>query len=150
MLQSTVKKLLVCIVFLFLLNGCGEVERFGDRFGGDSNGSDNDSSGLSAARVGNGAALVSWAPPTENTDSSTLTDLAGFKIYYGTFPGEYDKTITINNPGLTSYVVENLASADWFFVVTAFNTSGVESAYSKEVFKEIVEVSGEANEGGNR
>jgi len=38
---------------------------------------------------------------------------------------------------LSSYLVENLASSDWFFVMTAFNTSGIESAYSAEVYKEI-------------
>lgn len=145
MLQLTAKRLLICIGFIFYLSGCEDA--FHNH---GNNGSSGDSSGLSAARVGNGSALVSWEPPTENTDSSNLNDLAGFKIYYGTFPGEYDETITINNAGMTSFLVENLASADWFFVVTAFNTSGVESAYSKEVFKEIVEVGGEINEGGNR
>jgi hypothetical protein len=87
--------------------------------------------------TGKGTALVSWNPPTNNTDGSTITDLAGFKIYYGRFPGEYDQTITINNSGLLSYLVENLASSDWFFVMTAFNKSGIESAYSAEMYKEI-------------
>jgi hypothetical protein len=63
--------------------------------------------------------------------------LAGFKIHYGTFPGEYDKTITINNPGTSSYLVEGLGAADWFFVMSAFNSSDIESAYSEEVFKTI-------------
>jgi hypothetical protein len=130
MLQLSVKRLVIYITFFFYLAGCAIDE-------GDSGSS---SSGFDAERTGNGTALVSWASPTDNTDNSTLTDLAGFKIYYGTFPGEYDQTITINNPGLSSYLVENLASADWFFVMTAFNTSGIESAYSAEVTKEIVEI----------
>ena len=129
MLQLSVKRLIIYITFFFYLTGCAIEE-------GDSG----SSSGFDVEGGGKGTALMSWTSPTDNTDNSTLTDLAGFKIYYGTFPGEYDRTITINNPGLSSYLVENLASSDWFFVMTAFNISGIESAYSAEVYKEIVEI----------
>ena len=129
MLQLSVKRLIIYITFFFYLTGCAIEE-------GDSG----SSSGFDVEGSGKGTALMSWTSPTDNTDNSTLTDLAGFKIYYGTFPGEYDRTITINNPGLSSYLVENLASSDWFFVMTAFNKSGIESAYSAEVYKEIVEI----------
>jgi len=129
MLQLSVKRLIIYITFFFYLTGCAIEE-------GDSG----SSSGFDVEGSGKGTALMSWTSPTDNTDNSTLTDLAGFKIYYGTFPGEYDRTITINNPGLSSYLVENLASSDWFFVMTAFNISGIESAYSAEVYKEIVEI----------
>jgi hypothetical protein len=128
-LQSTVTKLIVYIAFIFYLGGCAE--------GGGSGTSGNSNSGLNVERTGDGVALVSWMPPTANTDNSALTDLAGFKIYYGENPGDYDRTIIIDNPGLTSYLVENLASSDWYFVMTAFNISGIESSYSAEVFKGI-------------
>jgi len=85
----------------------------------------------------NGTALLSWTPPTENTDGSPLTDLAGYKIRYGASPCSYSDTITINNPGLTSYLVENLANEDWYFVMTAFNSPGIESSYSIEVSKTV-------------
>jgi hypothetical protein len=148
---STVTRLIICISFIFFLGGCGvELEEDGGLIGSrvaveeTSNataaveGSSNETTAVES--TGKGTALVSWTPPTDNTDDSTLTDLAGFKIYYGTFPGEYDQTITINNSGLSSYLVENLASSDWFFVMTAFNSSGIESAYSAEVHKEIDEI----------
>ena len=85
----------------------------------------------------NGTALLSWIPPTDNTDGSSLTDLAGYKIRYGTSSGNYSDTITINNPGITSYLVENLAGADWHFVMTSFNSDGIESSYSSEVSKTV-------------
>jgi len=128
--QLTVKRLLIYIAFLFFLNGCGSVGT------GGSN-SDASSSGVSVVPKGDGSALVSWVPPTQNTDGSPLTDLAGFKIYYGTFPGEYEEPEIVTNPGMSSFLVEGLGEADWFFVMTAFNTSGIESAYSDEVFKTI-------------
>jgi len=100
-------------------------------------GTANESVNVTVAQSSNGTALLSWTPPTENTDSSTLTDLAGYKIRYGTSPGSYSDTEIINNPGLTSFLIENLASADWYFVMTSFNDSGVESDYSTEVSKTI-------------
>jgi hypothetical protein len=127
MSQSTVKKLLIYTALLFLLNGCA-----------GSSGSDSSSgSAVSVVQSGDRSALISWNSPTRNTDDSVLTDLTGFKIYYGMFVGDYDNTITINNAGLSSYLVENLAAADWCFVMVAFNSSGTESTYSAGVCKTI-------------
>jgi hypothetical protein len=100
-------------------------------------GSVNESVNVTVVLSNNGTALLSWAPPIENTDGSPLTDLAGYKIRYGTSPGNYSETEIINDPGLTSFMIENLASADWYFVMTSFNSSGTESDYSTEVSKTI-------------
>jgi hypothetical protein len=100
-------------------------------------GTANESVNVTVVLSNNGTALMSWTPPTENTDGSTLTDLAGYKIYYGTSPGSYNNTEIINNLGLTSFLIESLASADWYFVMTSFNSSGIESGYSTEVSKTI-------------
>jgi hypothetical protein len=97
----------------------------------------NDTIDVAVVQSNNGTALLTWTPPTENTDNSALTDLAGYKIYYGTSSASYDDTITISNPGLTSYLVENLASSGWYFVMTSVNSSGIESSYSIEVTKTI-------------
>ena len=86
---------------------------------------------------GNGTATASWNPPTTNTDGSTLTDLAGYKIYYGTASGVYDYVTVINDPGLTSYVIENLLPGDWYFAMTAFNSNGIESSFTPEATKTI-------------
>ncbi|MEJ2405547.1 MAG: fibronectin type III domain-containing protein [Candidatus Thiodiazotropha sp.] len=103
--------------------------------------SDADGSASSSVDVtittGNGTALLSWTPPTQNTDNSALTDLSGYVIYYGTASGSYTETVNIDNPGLTSYQIDNLSAADWYFVITAVNSSNVESAYSAEVSKTI-------------
>jgi len=102
-----------------------------------ASGTVNDTVNVAVVLSGNGTALLSWMPPTENTDGSTLTDLAGYKVYYGIFSGSYGAPITINDPGLSSYMVENLGISDWFFVITSFNSSGVESSYSNETSKTI-------------
>ncbi len=36
-----------------------------------------------------GTATLSWTPPTQNTDGSPLTDLAGYRVYWGTSSGNY-------------------------------------------------------------
>ena len=84
-----------------------------------------------------GNALLSWTPPTQNTDGSALTDLAGHKIHYGTTPGNYSKSITVSGAGISSFQVDNLPPATWYFAMTSFNSTGLESAYSSEVSKAI-------------
>lgn len=80
-----------------------------------------------------GNVAVHWTPPTQNQDGTAITDLGGFRIRYGTDPGSYANVITIANPGITSHVIQNLAPDQYYFVFTAYNANGVESAYSQEI-----------------
>ena len=89
-------------------------------------------------QVGFGSATLSWTPPTQNTDGSPLTDLASYKIYYGNESGNYQTTIQIDNPGITIYVVENLTPNTYYFVMTAINSSGVESGFSNEASEQVL------------
>ncbi|MEX2257626.1 MAG: fibronectin type III domain-containing protein, partial [Woeseia sp.] len=84
-----------------------------------------------------GSATLSWTPPMENTDGTALTDLAGYRIYWGQTAGNYPNSVSINNPGITTYVIENLASGSYTFVATSFNTDGVESGYSAPATKTV-------------
>ena len=86
---------------------------------------------------GDGSVTLTWTAPTENEDGSTLVDLAGYRIYYGTSSGSYDHEINIDNPGLTTYVVENLVPDTYFFVATAFNESDIESGFSGEAVRVV-------------
>ena len=81
--------------------------------------------------------MLSWTPPTENTDGSPLNDLAGYKVYWGTSRGNYSNSVTIANPGLATYVVSQLTPAQWYFVVTAYSSTGFESEFSNSVSKTI-------------
>ena len=77
-----------------------------------------------------GSITLTWDPPTENTDGSYLENLAGYVIYYGTQAQDLCNTIALSNPGLTSYVVDNLALGTWYFSITALNSVDQESALS--------------------
>jgi hypothetical protein len=65
-------------------------------------------------------------------DLSSSPNIAGYRLHSGTTSGVYSQTIEVGN--VTSTLVSNLvAGKTYFFVVTAYNTKGVESAPSKEV-----------------
>lgn len=83
-----------------------------------------------------GWAQLSWTPPTTNTDTTPLTDLKGYKIYYGQSPGDHTKSITIDAK-VSAYRVTGLADGVWYFAITAFDSSGNESGKSNEASKEI-------------
>ena len=85
-----------------------------------------------------GSATLSWTPPTENEDGSTFSDLVAYRIYYGTESGNYTNSVQIDNPGISSYVVDSLIPDTYYFVATSVNSSGMESTYSNEAVKEVV------------
>ena len=84
-----------------------------------------------------GSVTLSWTAPTQNEDGTPLMDLAGYEIHYGTAPQQYDQTIRINTPGITTYVVENLVPNTYYFAATSFNSSGVSSSYSGEAVRVV-------------
>lgn len=76
---------------------------------------------------------LDWAPPTANTDGSSLTNLAGYRIVYGSSPSALNTTVQLANPGLSSYVVDGLTSGTWYFSVKAYNNAGQESVPTNPV-----------------
>jgi Putative Ig domain len=80
---------------------------------------------------------LSWQAPTENADGSALVDLKGYKVHYGSASKTYTNTIQVANPGLTTYVVQNLAEGKYYFAVTAYNSAGHESSLSPEVSTQV-------------
>jgi hypothetical protein len=88
---------------------------------------------VTAATAVAGNVSVSWVPPTVNDDGSTLTDLAGYKIHYGTKTGSYTGSVTVPNAGISRYELESLPTGQVFIAMTALNASGAESALSPEI-----------------
>jgi hypothetical protein len=92
---------------------------------------------IAVSETANGSATLSWSPPTRNTDGSALSNLAGYKILYGTSSSSLNRTVDLKNPGLTSYVVENLSPATYYFAVKAYTSTGTQSATSNVSSKTI-------------
>ncbi len=78
---------------------------------------------------------LSWVAPVAREDNSalSLSAIASYKIYYGTTPGQYPNSTTVNNGSATGYTLNNLSSATYYLVVTTIDTSGRESQYSTEI-----------------
>jgi Fibronectin type III domain len=83
-----------------------------------------------------GSATLSWTPPTTNDDGTPLT-LTGYRIYWGESEGHYPHSVTVSNPGLTRYVVEQLPPATWYFVATALSADG-ESPPSNAIAMQVL------------
>ncbi len=73
----------------------------------------------------------------EEADGSPLTDLTGYKIYWGMSPGDYPNSVTLDHPGIVTYVIENLTPGTYYLVATAFDSNGVESEYSEVVVQRV-------------
>src|SRR5881628_527035 len=77
-------------------------------------------------------ALSSAAQVTVAWDPNTETDLAGYKLYYGTSSGSYQLSVDVGN--VTSYTLSGLLEGQiYYFAATAYNVSHNESAFSNEV-----------------
>lgn len=86
---------------------------------------------------GSRAATLSWEAPTANTNGTALTDLSGYRIYYGASPKDLSQTVQISNVGLQTYVIDNLEPGTWYFAVMAVAANGGESTLSDVVAKTI-------------
>jgi hypothetical protein len=93
---------------------------------------------ISVNQMSAGNATLDWMPPTENTDGSVLTNLAGYKVHYGTSPDQLTQVEKLTNPGLTSYVVDNLSAGTWYFSVSSYSANGTESSSSGVVSTAIL------------
>ena len=74
-------------------------------------------------------------------DAVTSANLSGYRVYFGTAPGTYIQAagqgLDVGN--ITTYMVTGLATGiRYYFAVRAYDASGTESAYSNEVFKDIL------------
>lgn len=90
---------------------------------------------------GNGSATINWTRPTTNTDGSPLTNLAGFKVLYGTSSTALSQVRQINDPAATSATISALQTGTWYFSVRAFTSAQVESDNSNLAQKTITSAS---------
>ncbi|HUJ53945.1 MAG TPA: fibronectin type III domain-containing protein [Steroidobacteraceae bacterium] len=77
-----------------------------------------------------GTATLTWTPIKTDTRGNVLKDLAGYKVRYGTSPQELYTVVVLKDPAQTTYVVRDLYPGTWYFTVSAYTRSNVESAPS--------------------
>lgn len=104
-------------------------------------GGSSDSHGNSSSK----SVTLIWDAPTINYDGTALTDLAGYKVYYGASSRDYIIFMDIGGASCKytggtiecSYTIENLTTGTYYFAVTAYDTEGNMSMYSNEIIKII-------------
>lgn len=120
-----ISNILIVGLALFVITSCGG--------GGTSNFGTTGSNGSGGS---NSSVPLNWTPPTENTDSSPLTDITGYKVYYGLSANALTNTYTLMDPNASSVTVPSLASNTlYYFSVKVLNSKNVESDFSNIISK---------------
>ena len=83
-------------------------------------------------------ASVAWAATNVSFqwDANTEPDLAGYNIYRSDISGAYgiEKLVgTVDKANCCQFTENGVPDGTWFWVATAFDTYGNESAYSNEI-----------------
>ncbi len=92
---------------------------------------------VAAATTAAGWASVTWQAPTLRQDGSALTNLAGYRVYYGTSANSLTNSIAVNDAGANNYQVTSLAAGTYYFAVSAIDSDGTESPLSLTASKTI-------------
>lgn len=100
-----------------LLSGCG---------GGGGGGGGN-----------NSTIKLNWTIPSTRMDGShlPLSELSGYRIYYGTTIDNRNILIDIEDNTITEYSISREQDSAAFYTVTAYDTLGVESDHSNAILK---------------
>lgn len=124
-------KCLLTLVLIFSLVACsgGSGGSGGDGGTGNLNGSNSNPSGS------NTALELTWVAPSERADNTglSLSEIAGYRIYYGTEKGNYQNQFEVNDGSAQQAQIAGVPSGAYYLVMTTIDTDGRESSYSPEV-----------------
>mgnify|MGYP002065096227 FL=1 len=86
-----------------------------------------------------GSASLSWRAPAARVDGESLplTEIAGYRIYYGTRSGQYEFQTPIDDAYTSSITIDDLPVGTYYFVMTTVDVNGLESGYSSEAVKVV-------------
>jgi hypothetical protein len=84
-----------------------------------------------------GSVSLSWTAPVARADGTalSLSEIAGYRVYYGTSAGNYSDSVDVNSVSSTSVTITSLPVGTYYMVATTRDSDGRESAYSQEVTK---------------
>ena len=92
---------------------------------------------VAPANASGGTAVLTWTPVTRDIKGKELTNLAGYKVLYGTSPRALYSVIVLSDPHLTRYLVTDLAPGTWYFAVAAYTSGNVQGAQSNVASKTV-------------
>jgi len=82
---------------------------------------------------------LSWSAPATRTDGEplSLSEIDGYRLYYGKQKGAYIKGANIKDGAAQSVTVTGVPVGTYYVVLTTYDASGVESNYSAAVKKKV-------------
>ncbi len=82
------------------------------------------------------AMTFSWIAPVAREDETpiAMSEIAGYRVYFGTETGNYTQSIEINDAYIDAITLDELDTAGtYYIVITTVDTDGRESTYSTEI-----------------
>ena len=96
------------------------------------------STGANNAKTG--VLELNWSAPATRTDGEplSLSDIDGYRLYYGKKKGEYVRGADIKDGAAQSATVTGVPLGKYYVVMTTYDTNGIESDYSQSVRKRVM------------
>ena len=122
-------KSLVALCVVMLLSACDGAD---DATPSNGDGSGSPVPGSVTIPGSPGSVTLSWTAPDQRADSAVLllSEIAGYRIYYGTTSGIYPNSVDIPDRTVTDITVAGIPPGLYFFVMTTLDLDGRESAFS--------------------
>ena len=129
LLKSGITPFLVTLSLTLQLTACNS--------GGSQSatGDNNYSASESSDTYGTREISLSWVAPSEreNNQPMSLSEIAGYKIYYGSKPNKYNNSVNIKDGSADGYTLRSLRAGTYFFSLTTYDIDGRESKQSPPV-----------------
>jgi hypothetical protein len=84
-----------------------------------------------------GGFTLNWTAPSTRADGTplSLADIDGYHIYFGNSSGNYPDVIDVADGTAQSASVTDVPAGTYYLVMTTYDNTGLESAYSEEISK---------------
>jgi hypothetical protein len=93
--------------------------------------------GTDTPATATGSFNVSWTAPAIRSDGTalSLSEIDGYRIYYGQSSGKYTGSQNVTNGAATSATVNDAPVGTNHVVMTTYDMDGREGSYSPEIIK---------------
>jgi hypothetical protein len=94
---------------------------------------------VQAAPVQTGSLSLQWTAPVTRADGTplSLSEIDGYRIYYGASSGNYPNSIEVADSSAQGVTITDMPAGTYYLVMTTYDVSGNESAYSSMVTKSV-------------
>ena len=137
-LKTGLTSTLITLLMTLQITACS-VEEYVEPVADNSVSGTSGTSGTSSTSDGTDDIFVdislSWVAPSEREDNTgiLLSEIGGYKVYYGSTQGSYSNSVEINDASAASHILRNFTTGTYYFVMTTYDRDGQGSKYSPEV-----------------